>query len=100
LGPNGDEIESGRYGGNGNGGREHFRFSQPGGNYPQGVVVEALLKNGEKVLFKITDPSQRTENVEGSGEAASTVYTADSANSASAADSQSTEDKSNQPAAS
>jgi hypothetical protein len=98
LGPNGDEIESGRYRGSGNGGREHFRFSQPGGNYPQGVVVEALLKNGEKVLFKITDPSQRTENVEGTGEAASTVDTADNANTGSASDSQSTEDKSDQSA--
>ncbi len=100
LGPNGDEIESGRYGGNGNGGREHFRFSQPGGNYPQGVVVEALLKSGEKVLFKIGNPSERTENVEGTSEATPAADAAASSDTNGAAKSPSAEEKPNQAAAS
>lgn len=55
----GKEIESGRYGGNGNGGREHFRFSRPGGGYPKDLTVAMVLKNGEQVTYRIGDPSQR-----------------------------------------
>lgn len=55
----GKEIESGRYSGNGNGGREHFRFSRPGGGYPKELTVAMILKNGEEVTYKISDPSQR-----------------------------------------
>lgn len=64
LTPTGEEIETGRYGGNGNGNREHFRFSQPGQNYPAGVIVEATLTTGETVRYTISNPSQRTENLE------------------------------------
>ena len=64
LSPSGAAIESGRYGGNGNGNREHFRFSQPGQNYPAGVIVEATLTSGETVRYTISNPSQRTENIE------------------------------------
>lgn len=63
VGPDGKEIESGRYAGNGNGGRDHFRFSQPGGNYPDGMHVEVLLKTGETVRYLISETSQRTENI-------------------------------------
>jgi hypothetical protein len=64
LSPSGAAIETGRYGGNGNGNREHFRFSQPGQNYPAGVIVEATLTSGETVRYTISNPSQRTENIE------------------------------------
>jgi hypothetical protein len=53
------EIETGRYTGNGNGGRDHFRFSKSGGNYPKDLVVEMVLKNGERVKYDIPDPSRR-----------------------------------------
>jgi hypothetical protein len=64
LSPGGEVIETGRYGGNGNGNREHFRFSQPGQNYPAGVIVEATLTTGETVRYTISNPNQRTENIE------------------------------------
>lgn len=63
IGPNGKELESGRYAGNGNGGRDHYRFSQPGGNYPDGLTVEVALKTGEMVRYLIRETSQRTENL-------------------------------------
>lgn len=65
--PDGDVIETGRYGGNGNGNREHFRFSKPGSGYPDGVVVEATLTTGETISYTISNPSQRTENIDPDG---------------------------------
>ena len=63
LGPGGDLLEAGRYAGNGNGGRDHYRFSRPGGNYADGLTVEVTLKTGELVRYIIQETSQRTENV-------------------------------------
>ncbi len=63
VGPDGKEIESGRYSGNGNGGRDHFRFSRAGGGYPDGLRVEVTLKTGEIVRYLIRETSQRTENI-------------------------------------
>lgn len=52
-------IEEGRYSGDGNGGRSHYRFSKPGGSYPDGVIVVARLKDGTQVSFKIQDSASR-----------------------------------------
>lgn len=58
----GDLIEEGKFGGNGNGGRDHYRFSKAGGSYPSGVVVEAMLKSGQLVKYTIDNPSDRVED--------------------------------------
>ncbi len=57
--PEGKKIEEGRYGGNGNGGRDHYRFNRAGGDYPENLVVEAVLKNGSSKTWDIPSPSQR-----------------------------------------
>jgi hypothetical protein len=67
VGPNGEVIESGRYTGNGNGGREHFRFSRAGAQYPDGAMVQATLATGELVRYIIRETSQRTENIQPEG---------------------------------
>jgi hypothetical protein len=59
----GKVIENGRYTGNGNGGREHFRFSKSGGSYPDGLTVQAKLNNGDLVRYLIGETSNRTENI-------------------------------------
>jgi len=63
VGPDGQVTESGRYRGVGNGGREHFRFSKPGGQYANGSTVQANLITGEIVRYLISNTSQRTENI-------------------------------------
>ena len=51
-------IEEGDFSGdNHNGGRAHFRFSKPGGGYPDGVYVVAQLSNGESATFEIENSS-------------------------------------------
>ncbi len=53
-------IEEGDFSGdNHNGGRAHFRFSKPGGGYPDGVYVVAQLSNGQSATFEIEDSSSR-----------------------------------------
>lgn len=53
-------IEEGDFSGdNHNGGRAHFRFSKPGGSYPDGVYVVAQLSNGESATFEIENSSSR-----------------------------------------
>jgi len=64
IGPNGEVIEQGRYTGNGNGGREHFRFSKPGAQYPDGLTVQATLATGELVRYIIRETSERAEHVQ------------------------------------
>lgn len=64
LGPNGEVIETGRYTGNGNGGRDHYRFTRAGGQYPDGITVQATLATGELVRYIIRETSQRTENLQ------------------------------------
>lgn len=61
--PSGNLLESGRYTGNGNGGRDHYRFKKTGGDYPDGLFVEATLTTGDKVFYQIKETSQRTENI-------------------------------------
>jgi len=55
----GRELESGQYGGVGNGEREHFRYNKPGGSYPANLFVEVQLKGGGVKTYSIADPSQR-----------------------------------------
>ena len=52
-------IEEGKFSGDGNGGRSHFRFAKPGSAYPDGVIVVAQLKDGSQATFKIGDSSSR-----------------------------------------
>ena len=59
----GNPLETGRYSGNGNGGRDHFRFTKPGGDYPDALRVEITLKTGELVRYFIQETSERTENI-------------------------------------
>ena len=59
----GQVLESGRYRGIGNGGREHFRFNKPGGQYANGLSVQAKLVTGEIVRYLISNTAQRTENI-------------------------------------
>lgn len=61
--PSGNVIESGRYTGNGNGGRDHYRFKRSGGDYPDGLYVQASLSTGDTVTYRINETSQRTENI-------------------------------------
>lgn len=61
--PAGNLIESGRHTGNGNGGRDHYRFKRSGGDYPDGLYVQATLTTGDTVLYRINESSQRTENI-------------------------------------
>lgn len=61
--PAGNLLESGRYTGNGNGGRDHFRFKRTGADYPDGLFVRAKLTTGDTVLYRIGETSQRTENI-------------------------------------
>ena len=55
----GAELGEGTYGGVGNGGREHFRFPQPGGEYPSNLTVEVRFKDGSIQTYLIADSSQR-----------------------------------------
>jgi hypothetical protein len=53
-------IEAGRFTGDRkNGGRAHFRFSRPGGAYPDGSFLIAHLTNGSTASFQIGDSSRR-----------------------------------------
>lgn len=54
-----NRIEEGRYAGDANGGRAHFRFSKSGGSYPDGVYVVAKLNDGRTVSFPIKETSER-----------------------------------------
>ena len=55
------ELEEGRDGGVGNGDRQHYRFSKPGGDYPAGLIVEATLLDGTIKTWTIEDTSERVE---------------------------------------
>jgi hypothetical protein len=77
LSPSGDALETGRYSGNGNGGREHFRFTKPGAQYPDGLAVEVTLKGGEIVRYIIEETSERNEGGGNSSGSRSTTPTTD-----------------------
>lgn len=54
-------LETGRFSGNANGGRAHFRFTHPGAKYPDNSVVVAQLTNGRQIEFPIADSAKRIE---------------------------------------
>jgi|GEM_PF-809439 len=66
MGQNGEVIESGRYSGNGNGGRDHYRFSKPGGDYPDGLTVQVTLLTNEIVRYLVRETSERMEGADSS----------------------------------
>lgn len=59
--PAGALIETGAYGGIGNGNRYHARFSKPGGQYPDGTIAVANLKGGCAISYPISDTSRRVD---------------------------------------
>ena len=58
--PDGTPIEQGSFSAVGNGGREHFRYSKPGGGYPNGSHAVANLKAGGAVHWTVPNTSART----------------------------------------
>jgi len=54
----GSRIETASYSGVHNGGREHYRFSKPGGGYPPGVVFVCRV-DGCGLKYTIANPSSR-----------------------------------------
>ncbi len=60
IGPSGEVLESGRFSGNGNGGRDHYRFSRPGASYLDGLTVELTLKTNELIRYVIDETSERS----------------------------------------
>ena len=62
LGPDGKVLEAGRYAGNGNGGRDHFRFSRDGGSFPAGCVVLVQMRDGTTQRIAIENPASRIES--------------------------------------
>jgi hypothetical protein len=91
VGPTGEELETGRFTGNGNGGRDHFRFSKPGSAYPDGASVEVLLKTGEILRYLIAETSDRQEG----GSASSSTNSTPSRSSSEATDQQRESDRNN-----
>lgn len=62
LSPDGSRtLQSGRYSGSGNGEREHFRFSKPGGEFPDGSIVLIKLEDGSRRFMKIRETSARVQ---------------------------------------
>ena len=59
YGPDGQQLEEGRASGVANGGREHFRFSKPGGSYPAGTQVVVTLSDGTIQRIEIGDTARR-----------------------------------------
>lgn len=57
----GNVIERGRFTGNGNGDRDHFRFTRQGSAYPAGCTVEFQLKDGTTKSYTIKDPAMRND---------------------------------------
>jgi hypothetical protein len=57
----GNEIERGTLSGVTNGGRDTFRFTKPGGDYPENLTVEMKLDSGGTVTYSIPDPSERVD---------------------------------------
>jgi hypothetical protein len=61
LSPDGKKsLAKGRFSGVANGDREHYRFSKPGAQYPDGAIVIITLENGSKRYVKIKDSSARS----------------------------------------
>lgn len=58
---NGNVVDTGRFAGNANGGRDHFRFNVEGPSFELGSYLELTLDTGELVKIDIPDPAQRFE---------------------------------------
>ena len=56
---NGNVVEHGSSSGHANGGREHFRFTKPGEDYPQNLTVRITENNQATHTYFIPDPAQR-----------------------------------------
>jgi hypothetical protein len=54
-------LDEGRFAGNANGGRDHFRFNMPGGSFGSGSYLEFVLDTGGLVKVDIDNPSERFE---------------------------------------
>lgn len=54
-------LQTGKYAGNGNGDREHFRFSKPGGEFPDGSIVLIKLADGSRRYMTIRDTAARLQ---------------------------------------
>lgn len=62
LSPDGSRtLQTGKYAGNGNGEREHFRFSKPGGDFPDGSIVLIKLADGSRRYMAIRDTAARLQ---------------------------------------
>lgn len=57
----GQILDQGRDLGDYDDGRPLFRFSSPGGSYPDNITVTALLSNGGEYSYEVASPSQRYE---------------------------------------
>jgi hypothetical protein len=57
----GNIVDTGRFAGNANGGRDHFRFNRDGSSFELGSYLELTLDTGELVKIDIPDPAQRYE---------------------------------------
>ena len=61
LDSNGNVVDTGRFAGNANEGRDHFRFNMTGGSLSLGSYLELTLDTGDLVKIDINDPAQREE---------------------------------------
>lgn len=57
----GNVIDTGRFAGNANGGRDHYRFNVEGTSLGLGSYLEITLDSGDVVKVDIPDPGQRFE---------------------------------------
>jgi len=57
----GKTLAKGRYTGDANGGRPHFRFDKPGAAFGNDVRVVATLSNGQKVTYPIKNGAARND---------------------------------------
>jgi hypothetical protein len=54
-------LAKGTYSGVGNGDREHYRFSKPGGEYPDGSILLVKMRDGTSQKVTIKETSRRLE---------------------------------------
>lgn len=57
----GNTLEAGYFSGNGNGGRDHFRFGKLGASYGENVYAVATLSSGEKIRYPIARGGERVD---------------------------------------
>jgi hypothetical protein len=54
-------LAEGRPAGIGNGGRAHFRFDRPGGDFPPGVLIQVKFSDGSIREITVPSPLMRGE---------------------------------------